>query len=160
MKRSGAGLGILLAGVILWGSAQGQGPFPDVPPCHWAAGAVTELAGKSEVTPEQALNSRYLAENSIRQVFEGLRCESPEWSRGFVASAPTDWPTSPRLENFQLTVTDLQLMETQGTAIVTLLVVADGTTSERSGELELSFDGGMWRVDYQNLRRLDLPLFP
>ena len=160
MKLFIVGLSLaLLTSTLSLGAA--QTPFPDVAPCHWAAEAVGEIAGEPEVSVEQAMGSRYLAENSIRQVFEGLMCQSPEWSQEFIANEPSAWPTGTDLENFQLTVDRLDLMGDTASALVTINVaVEDGQQLERSGELELRFVDTQWLVEYRSLSTLGLPLFP
>ena len=149
----------LLAALLSSGAA--QTPFPDVAPCHWAADAVGEIAGEPDVSVEQAMASHYLAENSIHQVFEGLVCDSPEWSRAFIANEPAEWPSGVDLESFRLSLERLDLMGDTASAIVTVSVAAeDGRNLERSGQLELRFVDTQWLVEYRSLSTLGLPLFP
>jgi hypothetical protein len=140
--------------------APAQTPFPDIAPCHWAAEAVSEIAGTPRVEIEQARNSVYLAENAVRQVLEGLRCGTSEWSRAFLAGEPEAWPGEVGKVSFALQVGGVRLESGTGTARVQLSLTIDGRTVERSGQVELVFREGTWRVTYPSLARLELPLFP
>jgi hypothetical protein len=151
----------ILAGAVALclGAVQAQTPFPDIPPCHWAAEAVTEIAGKPEVETAQARSSAYLAENAVRQVFEGLRCESPEWSRAFMTGAPSNWAPQ-GLGGFALQVDDVRLMGDRGVVAAQVQATVNGRSLERSGNVDIAFAEGRWRVLYGSLAALDLPIFP
>jgi hypothetical protein len=153
-------LALFALSASLWiSSARAQAPFPDIPPCHWAAEAVTEIAGKPDIDAEQARSSRYLAENAVRQVFEGLRCGSGEWSRAFVSGEPEAWPPGMATVDFRLNVGDLQLTGGRGTANVQVDLIVNGNTTRGSGQVDLLFTEGIWTVDYDSLSGLRLPLF-
>ena len=140
--------------------ALAQTPFPDIAPCHWAADAVSEIAGTPEVETNQARTSTYLARNAVQQVFEGLRCGTPDWSRAFLTGEPQSWPQELGTVDFSLQVSEVQLGQDTGTARVALALTADGQRVERTGQVDLVFDEGIWRVAYDSLSRLDLPTFP
>jgi hypothetical protein len=150
---------LVLAAALLAPSARAQGPFPDIPPCHWAAEAVTEIAGKPDVALEQARSSVYLAENAVRQVFEGLRCGSPEWSRAFLSGEPDGWTRLMATVDFQLNVGGVQLSGDHGTANVQVTLIVNGNRTLGSGPVSLLFTDGSWTVDYDSLSALRLPIF-
>lgn len=137
-----------------------QTPFPDIAPCHWAADAVSEIAGMPEVEIERARTSVYLAQNAVQQVFEGLRCGTPEWSQAFLTGEPATWPEELGTVDFSLQVSNVQLAQDTGTAQVNLSLISDGQSVDRSGQVDLVFDEGLWRVAYGSLAQLDLPIFP
>lgn len=159
MKQFAFGIGLtLVAGSLV--PANAQTPFPDIAPCHWAAEAVTEIAGTPEVETNQARNSVYLAGNAVQQVFEGLRCGTPEWSQAFLDGEPDTWPADFGAVEFSLQLGEVRLSDNTGTASVDLSLTAQGESVDRSGQVDLTFDAGRWRVSYASLAQLDLPLFP
>lgn len=149
-----------VAVALLVSSAAAQPTFPDVPPCHWAADAVGRIAGDNEVEAAQARSSRYLAANAVRQVFEGLRCQTPEWSEAFLLDAPDSWPPERAVYEFTLSVGEVQLDGDRGSAQIELTAPANDGWGQRTGELELHFVDGGWKVSYPSLAALGLPLFP
>lgn len=157
-------LSLLLAAMLLavaWlEDASAQGPFPDVPPCHWAADSVARLADPVEPEVRQARGSRYLAANAPRQVLEGLRCGEPEWSLRFLVNAPADWQPRAQVEGFSLRVQELRLQGDRGRAHVRVQLTVDGESTVRSGPIALDFVDGVWKVEYATLAELDLPLLP
>lgn len=159
MKRSTIAV---VAGLVLGAflPTMAQTPFPDIAPCHWAAEAVTEIAGTPEVETNQARNSVYLAGNAVQQVLEGLRCGTPEWSQAFLDGEPESWPADLGNVEFSLQLGEIQLSDSTGTAQVELTLTAQGESVNRSGQVDLTFDEGRWRVSYGSLAQLDLPLFP
>ena len=140
--------------------ALAQGPFVDVSPCHWATPAVNRIAGTPQVDEAQARTSSYLAENSLVQVFEGLRCGDLAWSVSFMVGTPAGTVPSGVLSSFELVQLATRLEGDSGTVSFQLNAVIDGAPVERSGSAELVFLEKRWRVDYGSLASLDLPLFP
>lgn len=157
--RTTAFLFVLTA--LLAGAAWAQRtPFPDVAPCHWASGAIGEIAGTPEVDPNQARGSVYLVENSLRQVFEGLRCGDLGWSAYFMAGTPDGTGPEGALESYSLTVGGTDLQGDSATVRYRLSAVIDGQGFERDASADLAFDDGRWQVAYASLAGLGLPLFP
>ncbi|MEX2543295.1 MAG: hypothetical protein WD314_15930 [Trueperaceae bacterium] len=162
MRPFTAAIAMLIAVFATWPgtTVRAQTPFPDIAPCHWAAEAVTRIAGQPQVKPAQARNSTYLAENALHQVFEGLRCYSPEWSRSFLADAPADWPTVVPNGPVVVQIDGVRLDGDRGVLSLNLRATLAGREVSRSGEIELTFQNGAWLVAYDSLAALDLPLFP
>lgn len=152
----------LLAAFVVWPAtgALAQTPFVDIAPCHWAAEAVGKIAGQPQVEPAQARNSVYLAENSVRQVFEGLRCETPDWSLAFLADAPDDWPQVVPEGPVAVQAHDVRIDGNRGVVTVSLRAAWAGRELDRSGEVDVVFRDGKWLVEYASLAALDLPFFP
>lgn len=145
--------------LITFGAAQ-RTPFVDVPPCHWAASAISEISGRLDISPEQVRNSNYLAENALRQVFEGLRCGDLEWSARFMTGIPSGATPVGALSGFELRNVVSGISGESATVTFELTAVIDGTTLERSGSAELVFEDARWLVVYASLAALELPLFP
>lgn len=162
MRPLGAAIATLIAvfAALPGTTVRAQTPFPDIAPCHWAAEAVTRIAGQPQVERAQARNSTYLAENAVHQVFEGLRCDSPEWSRSFLANAPADWPAALPDGPVVVQIDDVRLDGDRGVLTLSLRATLAGREVSRSGEIELTFQDGAWLVVYGSLAALDLPLFP
>jgi hypothetical protein len=95
----------------------------------------------------------------VRQVFEGLRCGSGEWSRAFVSGEPDAWPPGMATVDFRLNVADVQLTGDRGIANVQVDLIVNGNTTRGSGQVALLFTEGTWTVEYDSLKRLRLPLF-
>lgn len=154
--------GALAAGLSLAqdGAAPVRTPFPDVAPCHWAAAAVARIAGEPEVDPARARASLRLAENALRQVFEGLRCDDLAWSARFLSGVPSGVGPRARLESYALRDVATRLDGDRGEIAFTLVARLDGAELRRAGRAELEFDGRGWRVRYDSLAALDTPLFP
>lgn len=140
-------------------------PFPDVAPCHWAAKAVAEVAGEGIFVgfpPDPAYDSV----NALRQVFGGLQCGRPTWSRRFVAGAPAAFPPAagPGLAAFTLDATVVSLSEGAAVLSVNLTAVIDRNgarrTLDRRGTVTSTRTDSGWRVAYADLAGLDLPFFP
>lgn len=140
--------------------APSRTPFPDVAPCHWAAASVARIAGAPAVDPAQARTSAILAENALRQVFEGLRCGDLAWSARFLAGVPSGTAPGAELGSFELLDLATRLEGERGEVSFTLVATVDGGTLRRSGVAELVFEEGDWRVRYGSLAALGLPLFP
>lgn len=152
---------ILCALALLSGAALAQRtPFADISPCHWASQAVGGIAGTPEVDVEQARTSVYLAENALRQVFEGLRCGDLGWSAGFMSGTPEGTVSQGTLESYSLEVSTVVLEGERGSVQYVLTAVIDGVGTVRSSSAELLFRGRTWRVAYPSLAQLGLPLFP
>lgn len=149
----------LLGGLSLAQAQAGPPPFVDVPPCHWARGAVEAIA-----RPDPSLRpqpSALLAENALRQVFEGLKCNDPGWSERFLQNPSAAFGRSGvRLDGFSLENLQTRLAGHQAALRFTLLAVLDGSPVRRSGEARLVFGEEGWRVVYASLVTLNLPLFP
>lgn len=145
---------------LLAGTGGAQAPFPDVPPCHWAAPAVARLADPVAPDERRARNSTELARNAPRQVLEGLRCDEPAWSLRFLAGAPDDWRPAGPLDGFELELRDLRVTNGSGTVQARVRLAMAGRMYAASGPLELVFEGGGWRVRYEGLAALELPAFP
>lgn len=147
-------------------AARPTAPFVDVPPCHWAADAVAELADLG-IFIGFPRDDAYLAANALRQVFEGLRCDDPEWSRAFIVTAPDAFSEArlPQLAGFTLETTVLEQVADRAEIAYSLTAVIDHQgerrTELRDGTIEVwRGDDTGWRVAYAELAALDLPLFP
>ncbi len=147
--------------VALWGSVSVQRtPFADVSPCHWATESLAGIAGTPEVDVEQARTSTYLAENALRQVLEGLKCGDLGWSAGFMSGTPEGTVSNGELQSYTLAVASVTLAGDSGSLDYSLTAVIDGGEVVRAGIAELVFAGKRWRVRYDSLAALGLPLFP
>lgn len=139
--------------------------FEDVPPCHWAAEAVAEVA-ELGIFIGFPSDGAYDSVNALRQVFEGLRCGDPSWSLRFLQGAPAVFGLAPvaDLAGFALEPTLLELHDDRATvsfALTAVLVEAGVERTEtRAGSVTLRSDGHGWRVAYGELAELDLALFP
>lgn len=153
-------IGSVVAFAFLGGAATAQSAFVDVSPCHWAAAAVASIAGEPEVDEAQARASVYLAENAVRQVFEGLACGTLEWSSRFLVDIPAGAGPEAALDSFALR--DLATSIGGDGASVDFVVdaVIDGESVSRAGRADLVFEASGWRVRYPSLAALELPLFP
>ena len=156
---------VVIAALAAVANGREAASFADVPPCHWAAEAVTELADTGVFIgfpPDDA----YLSVNALRQVFEGVRCDDPSWTLRFVVDAPADLGQAavPRLLGFELDATVLQRTPAQielGYALtVHLEHHGTRTTATREGTMPVHRSDLGWRLDYADLAALDLPLFP
>jgi hypothetical protein len=157
-------LGLAAIACLASAQARPEAPFLDVPPCHWAAEAVAELADLHIVIgfpPDDA----YSAENAFRQVFEGLRCEDPAWSLAFLAAAPAAFGTGPAtLVGFSLRSEVIAREATRVRLAYELTAVLEEqgvrSTHEREGVAEVHRGDEGWRVPYDDVRALALPIFP
>ncbi len=149
----------LLGGLSFAQTQAGTSPFVDVPPCHWARAAIEAIARPDPNARPQP--SALLAENALRQVFEGLKCNDPAWSERFLQNpAPGFGRTGVNLSSFELSSIQTRLTGNQATLRFSLLAVLDGNPVRRSGEAQLVFGGQGWRVVYASLAALNLPVFP
>ncbi|GEM84400.1 MAG: hypothetical protein KatS3mg074_233 [Meiothermus sp.] len=152
--------------LLLGGSSLAQGqpqagtsPFVDVPPCHWARAAVEAISRPDPNQRPQA--SVLLAENALRQVFEGLKCNDPVWSERFLQNpAPGFGQSEVGLRGFELSGLQTVVSGNQATIRFRLSALLNSTTLERSGTVRLLFTEQGWKVDYASLATLNLPLFP
>lgn len=90
-----------LLGSAGWATGSAEAHFADVPPCHWAYEAVNEMAELGifiGFPPEDG----FLSVNALRQVFEGLRCDAPEWSLRFLSGAPSGLGQQAQVLGFEL----------------------------------------------------------
>jgi hypothetical protein len=139
--------------------------FEDVPPCHWAAAAVAEVA-ELGIFIGFPSDGAYDSVNALRQVFEGLRCGDASWSLRFMQGAPARFGLAPAadLTGFALETTLLEMHDDRAIVSFALTaVVAEAgveRTEARSGTVTLRSDGHGWRVAYGELAGLDLALFP
>lgn len=147
------------------GAATPSSPFVDVPPCHWAAKAVSRVTGKGLFVgfpPDPAYDSV----NALRQVFEGLKCGQPAWSMHFLEGAPDAFASAggASLAGFDLTPTILSVGEHQAQIAFRLTAVIDERgaerTLERQGTVTATHTGAGWLVPYTQLASLGLPIFP
>ncbi len=153
-------LHVSIAALVLAGTALASSPFADVSPCHWATESIAEIAGQPDVDAAAARQSTYLAENAVRQVFEGLVCDDLAWSASFLVDVPPDVGPNAELEGFVLRDVRTSLAGARGTVAFTVDAVVDGQSVTRSGVAELVFADGGWSVRYPSLAALGLPLFP
>jgi len=155
---------LLLASASL-GQHATEPHFADVPPCHWAAEAVSHVAGQGIFIGFPPDHS-YLSVNALRQVFEGLRCADPGWSLRFLEGAPVGFgePPAPRLTGFELTSELLKLTPEQARIAFSVTLVLDEPDlrriETRHGEALVRRDGVGWRVSYASLAGLEPTLFP
>lgn len=149
----------LLGGLPLAQAQAGTSPFVDVPPCHWARAAIEAIARPDPNLRPQP--SALLAENALRQVFEGLKCNDPVWSQRFLQNPSVTFGRSGvRLDGFSLENLQTRLAGNLATLRFTLVVVLDGSPVRRSGEAQLVFGEQGWQVVYASLAALNLPVFP
>ncbi|MCS7059383.1 MAG: hypothetical protein NZ849_10610 [Meiothermus sp.] len=146
-----------LGGIAL--AQPGTSPFVDVPPCHWAREALQAIARPNpEARPTP---SAFLAENALRQVFEGLRCGDPGWSQRFLLNPSPAFGQSPAsLRSFTLEVQQLRLQGERATLRFTLAAVLEQGALRRNSEAALRFTPEGWKVEYASLVGLELPFFP
>jgi len=150
---------LLMGGFALAQPQAGTSPFIDVPPCHWAREAIEAIARPDPNARPQP--SALLAENALRQVFEGLKCNDPVWSERFLQNpAPGFGRTGIALNSFELSGVQTRLAGNQATLRFNLVAVLDGRPVRRSGEAQLVFAEQGWRVLYSSLVNLNLPVFP
>lgn len=153
---------LLLLGSLALAQGQpqsGASPFVDVPPCHWARAAVEAISRPEPTVRPQA--SVVLAENALRQVFEGLKCNDPVWSERFLQNpTPGFGRSEANLSNFELSGLQTQVVGNQATIRFRLTVVLDGSIVRRSGTAQLMFVEQGWKVDYSSLATLNLSVFP
>ncbi|HEU4740513.1 MAG TPA: hypothetical protein VFS50_02815 [Meiothermus sp.] len=97
--------------------------------------------------------------NSFRQVLEGLKCQDPQWSRSFLQNPPAAFGST-ALTGFDLTTRDVQIRGDTATLRFTPTVRSGSGSLSRSGQVSLTFVDGRWRVNYADLARLNLPIFP
>ncbi|WP_051195664.1 S-layer homology domain-containing protein [Meiothermus rufus] len=138
---------LLVLGMAL---AQGapRGRFVDVPPCHWAAEAVRVLAARGLFQGYPA-TARELAENALRQVFEGLRCGETSWSLEFLEGAPPSFGAAPRIDGFELRGLQTRLSGDRGTIAFEVVVSQEGVVYTRRGTARLVFVQQGWKVLYE-----------
>ena len=144
-----------------FGLAQNQTPtftFVDVPPCHWAAGAVGRLASvETSARPER---SALLAVNAVQQVFEGLKCGDTAWSARFIEGASGGFAAALKIGNFELQNVQTQISGNNATVRFSLVVNLGDQTVRRNGAAQLVFGAEGWKVGYGSLVALNLPVFP
>lgn len=139
--------------------AQNQTPsFVDVPPCHWAAGAVGRLA--SPETAARPERSALLALNAVQQVFEGLKCGDTRWSARFIDRPSSAFVAALKIGNFELRNAQAQISGDNATVRFSLVVDLGERTVRRDATARLVFGGEGWKVAYDSLVALDLPVFP
>lgn len=136
----------------------GLARFVDVPPCHWARGAVDSL---SQGQPARPQATAFLAANAVQQVFEGLKCGDAGWSARFIQNPPSAFVEGrARLEGFELQNVRTQVSGNQATVRATLKVNLATQVISRTGEFRLAFTQEGWKVDYGSLSGLGLAIFP
>lgn len=152
-------LTIIASSLIAGVSAQSQITFVDVPPCHWASGAITQIAGSDRAQPES--NARTAA-NALEQVFAGLQCGNTQWVARFVSNLPANFSVSEgTVRSFSLRVLETRVQGQAATVRYQLtLNLASGAVT-RSGTARLTADPDSgWRVAYASLLEMRLPFFP
>lgn len=155
----------LLAGLAVLGLAGAQqaprGGFVDVPPCHWAAEATRVLAARGLFQGYPA-DPRELAENALRQVFEGLRCGDVGWSLEFLEGAAASFAAGSveGLEGFELRKLQSSIDGDRASITFQLVVSYKGVVYTRQGTARLVFIQPGWKVLYESLVGLKLPFFP
>lgn len=136
----------------------GLAQFVDVPPCHWARGAVDSLSQGQQARPQA---TPLLAVNAVQQVFEGLKCGDPGWSARFILNPPNAFGEGrARLEGFELQNVRTQVSGNQATVQATVRVNLGAQVLSRTGEFRLAFTDQGWKVDYGSLSGLGLAIFP
>ncbi len=157
---------VLLVGMQLaYGGARAPAPFADVPPCHWAAEAVAELA-EVGIFIGFPVDHDYLAANALRQVFEGLRCDDLDWSRAFIEAAPEAFAevAGVQLVGFALDTVVVERVGPRAEIGYSLTTVvehqATRITEVREGTIEAQLGAAGWQVAYADLADLALPVFP
>jgi hypothetical protein len=152
-------LTVLALSLIAVASAQSQITFVDVPPCHWASGAVTQISGSDRAQPES--NARTAA-NALEQVFAGLQCGNAQWVARFVSNLPANFSVSEgTVRSFNLRVLETRIQgQTASLRYQLTLKLATGAVT-RSGTARLTAnpDTG-WQVAYASLLEMKLPFFP
>ncbi|AFZ66899.1 hypothetical protein [Deinococcus peraridilitoris] len=155
----------------LGGVSHAQDPAPrellDVPPCSYAADAVRRLTRLGILQGFPSSPSE-LAQNAVRQVFEGLRCGDVAWTARFIAGLPQGYAAgigqlgAPLRPNFEFTVLGTQVSQANATVRYRLRYRETPTTlTERTGVAELIPDDQTgWRVQFTSLQTAGLPFFP
>ena len=124
--------------------------FVDVPPCHWAAGAVAAISNPA-VVQASALNNPQLVVNSLEQVFEGLKCGDVEYTKGFLQGYLPGFAPG-KIEGFNLTTSAVRISGQTATLNFTLSLSTGGNPTRRSGQAGLQLVGGRWLVQYADLK--------
>lgn len=140
-------------------------PFVDVPVCHWASTAVNAVTAQDVQAPAK---NAALAQNAVRQVFEGLQCGSADWVSRFVTGAPAGLgaaATSQPVRAFNIVFTNTTLSgNTARVAFRMTATIRNGTatsTVQRTGTAQLTVsDETGWKVVYSSLLGLNLPFLP
>ncbi len=135
-----------------------QAQFVDVSPCHWAKDAVGQISSTAAGKPEP---SAYLAENAVQQVFEGLKCGEPAWSKSFVQNAPDSFRATLKIAGFTLSNLKTKVSGKQATVGFDLILdLGDGKPLKKSGTTQLVYTERGWKVVYSSLSALGLSVFP
>lgn len=137
----------------------GLAQFVDVPPCHWAKGAIETLTKTEAQSKPQP--TAFLAANAVQQVFEGLKCGDTRWSARFILNAPNAFVEGAgKLQGFELQNVRVQISGNQATVKVTLRLNLGAQAMNQMAEFRLSFTEQGWKVDYRGLAALGLWVFP
>ena len=162
---AGSSLGLAESGPAAPAASSGPPAFADVPPCHWAAKAVAKVA-KLGLFVGFPPDPAYLSVNALRQVFEGLRCGNPAWSRRFLTDAPKAFGSGSgaTLTGFTLkpTITSLNASTAELSFHLSAVVDQGGTRHrlEREGTVRVNDTKAGWQVPYAELAALQLPFLP
>jgi hypothetical protein len=126
--------------------------FVDVPPCHWAAGAVAAISNPAPVQAS-ALGNPQLVANSLEQVFEGLKCGDAEYSKGFLQGFPAGFAPG-KIDGFSLSTSAVKFSGQNATLNFVLSLNSNGSTRRHSGQARLQLVGKRWLVEYAGLKAL------
>ena len=137
----------------------------DVPPCSYAAEAVRRLARLGIIQGYPATPTA-LAQNAVRQVFEGLRCGDAAWTNRFLSGVPQGYSTGivplgmPLRPGFEFVPTATRVTGDTATVSYRLRFVENGAVAERDGTARLArTDASGWLVDFESLAESGLPFF-
>lgn len=152
---------VLIGTASLFALAQAQTAYVDVPSCHWAVTAINTVSSGDKVTPAQNAAN---AQNAVRQIFEGIQCGDPAWSKKFIADAPTRLDAviqSKPIKSFALTFGRTSISGTNASVTVNLTLNLGNGAQTRQAALALSSDTtSAWKVNYASLAALNLAVFP
>ncbi|MFN3265321.1 MAG: hypothetical protein ACK41E_00615 [Deinococcales bacterium] len=153
---------LLFMGVAgIFSLAQAQTAYVDVPSCHWAVTAINIVSSGDKVTPAQNTSN---AQNAVRQVFEGIQCGDPAWSKNFIAQAPSSLDALIKgkpLRSYTLTFGSTSIAGTTARVAANLSLTLASGVERRQAVFILSSDPKTaWRVNYASLAALNLAVFP
>ncbi len=143
-------------------SAQPPAAFEDVPPWHWAAGAVQTVAAAG-ILIGYPPSDRDQALNALTQVYDAFahaaHPAAREWAERFLTNLPADWPQPllrSRLVRFRLE--EVRVAVDAGRMVVSAVAIAvlranGGLQAKRSVlRADLQRDGaGRLRLNYATL---------
>lgn len=158
MVRRMGRFALAAAGVALIGGVAAAGPFPDVPPWHWAYDAITKDAAAGLIIGYPVAPAE-LIENSLTQVYDGFvhvgARGAQGWVERFTYNRPATWPAPfahSQIAAFLFSGMRVAVSKDTATAQFSASVTTrDGKTSTNQMRVQLRLNGQDWQVDYGTL---------